>query len=217
MTVAHVILAGGHSSRLPNKLLLPTLDCDCVLSMVIAKSIIYSGGNNHLFLVLPSSPNGIDPVTSYIRAVHSDLNRIFQQEPLGVCNALEPLATFKFDEFIIFFGDNIYDTLEMPPELGHASVREVKAPNADELDGWDDLNYKWVSMDLQPTWKLAGFIHVSHKQLEIIAAAKDLIEGLNEAEVMPSYVGDNFEWYDIGTPEAYCHYLQTGKKPQGDS
>lgn len=197
MTRLGVVLAAGNSTRLPHKCLLPDREGRPVMMQAIDFS----------FLFAEECAAVVQPVSAERDWISSQeyAGVILTARPTGLCTALTVALEIEASEYLVTFGDNIYDGLSNNevPVVGTASVRNI---DNSELDGYDFG--KWQYRETYPIHKLAGWICCYRKQLETIARATSLIGGMNAADIKPHYCDPSLEWWDIGTYDSYAAYLR---------
>lgn len=223
-----IVLAAGESTRLPGKVLLPTRKGPVVQSAIeLCRRALCT---ETVVLVSGADYRDTGPLYSWIRGTQGTMGIVRQLEPRGVVNAIREttqcMDNFRgrsFMSYLVTFGDNVYDEHEVADALDCASVRQVDAPNADQLDGvqhsvkidahtmtaLEDSKPVWVERFKHPELKLAGWLHLSREKLERLVSSSDfLVPAMNAASVRP-HVVEGMKWWDVGTPEAYAHYWRT--------
>lgn len=206
MNTFGIVLAAGKSERLPNKVLLPSLSGRPVIDSAIEYCRTHADG----YCVVH---NG-GPIASYLgsTACHARNRLIFQEEPRGVISSIQAgvksLRLVMSDvKFLVTFGDNIY-SIDEEPRLGCASIRDGRklGPSSHQLDGWYN---GWVDREKGATWKFAGWLYLPIQQMQVVLSRDSLIQGMNAMNV--TAFPCTSEWHDVGTPEAYEHYMRGGQ------
>lgn len=176
-----IILAGGNATRLPNKLMLHTLD-GCPL---IHSSIQFAITNtSHVRMVVQSEQ---DP---HARYADGCVELVVIPEPKGVMNALQQ-AWYDGEDHLILFGDCCDYFGQLPKVMNEASVSEI---GHDQLDGWDGR--VWRHRSYNPKYKFCGWIVTNRKPKGL-----NILAWMNDVGIKPYVLSKPI--VDLGTQESY--------------
>lgn len=188
-----VILAGGQSTRLPNKLMLQTRSGQPLIasSLAIADSL---ASTSDQVVVVPSAPA---PVTYWLK---QQGRKVTHQPPdaKSLIDVLEALNLAGQDA-VILFGDNYYRLDKINIELNSARVAHS---SNNQLDGYCEHSSQWVTREHKPSVKFIGWLRSD--QWDRLKYCCSIIEFMNDAKIDPHFAGGVVS--DLGTPETYLNH-----------
>lgn len=212
-----VLLAGGHATRLPNKVLLPCM-ADGKVVPLFANGIKYLQAQRCRRIIVADQPDSLlAPLVD--RFVPNECVEFFIDDHAGLLACLRSIclkALRDGERMMVVCADNVYpDSVrrdehhEVPPDFGsHAAVREVQGPA--QLD--------WYNPNGHPIWNtraaFAGkFLALStpwvfeHSTLVRSSRYENILDWFNGEHVSPWRL-HSAAWADLGTPESFKHYWE---------
>lgn len=204
----YLILAGGHSTRVPGKIYLSQIGFGCeplFLSAVnIADQACDEDRDQIIVLVAPGQESTVTRMCSgYDVRVDTDNHSGIVQ---AVRSYLSPTR-----RLVVLCGDNVYGpetaaALQQEREGCWVSVQTLSLDRQRELDGYDRLSSAWVSRGMVKDVALTT-PWVFSPGTTIPAIATTVPYALNEVHAVPVTVDDP-EWRDLGTPEEVRRYYE---------
>lgn len=224
----HLVLAGGHSTRLPNKLFLTTLNGAPVFCSVL--DLLIGRSNTEIVIAC------IEKDERFIRGILQqrygnrqwwNVRFLCDEEPTGLMSVLQRAAreakNLKADTFSVFCGDNIYpadwlcrsefsilNTFSSPSSnpVVATVARTVSINDPSQLDGYCDKLQRWVPRHLHKDFVLlTPWMFGASAFDKILASQAPSVVGLlNDVGALPWYATDPTGWYDLGTMDSWEQY-----------
>ena len=189
----NLVLAGGRSTRLYNKVMMSMCDgrpliCSAIDQYLDAgvRPIIYTDPVRKM--VLGNVLKHLYPITK-IEDIRTD-------NYSGIPKLLYELNSL--DDLCVLCGDNIY-----PPgfykkvQLGEAACI---FSGDKSLDGYDLANKAWVSREAETKVRLVTPWKFRRNSIKGVSENTSLIAVLNSVKLSPQFVG-SCGWYDLGTED----------------
>lgn len=222
-----IVLAGGESSRMPNKLLLPTFHSKSETERLVVQSAIELCRTVCCMSIVVVTRGADDPTNVVLEKLYSGDKKIrvvHCSGGLGLAVA-EAAKGFPSDmQCLVTFGDNVYASPQ-EPEACHralsdgirlAAVREHVPSLAmhASLDWWDDTLKCWQPRQLHgdetyhshADYPFSGWVVTSASVLKRWPG-KDAVHFFRDESFKPFMAGSSL-WYDVGTLAGYETYLR---------
>lgn len=204
-----LVLAGGLSTRLANKVLLPIEQ----RKLCIESALQFCKDNSCHRTVVVVQPNTILPLV--LNRLGWDAKFVVQQEARGVIDAIITGTRNSIEtspcEYLIAFGDNVYAHDERVPfsNVAHAyaSVRRIKDTHG-RFTKYCPESKAWYEPHLYSPLSFCGWILLPKNMVVHFGPSMEMHKFLQHNDVLP-YISQSSSWYDIGTPEAYAEYVCT--------
>lgn len=208
-----IVLAGGLATRLPNKPLLPLRSGKPVITSSL--DLFVRSGVKKTIVVI--TPNSVIPYV--LGGTHYDgmiLEYATQTEATGVPHAMTHavVGREKDETYVMSCCDNVYglkekiETLSQPPCV---NVRCESPSKAIHLAKCNVVDWRWFNdpYDFNRPC-VAGWM--IFKQCHIMQAKPGMItvDFLNLIGAQPITISEDYEWWDVGTPETYFAYWRHG-------
>lgn len=212
--ISGVVLAGGRSSRMPNKALLPVSPGRVSIQTAISfcERAQHESLNTVAVVTAPDTPL-LNALTVIENSSQLGIRLLQQAEPTGVVDAIRIAARDAEDHgasmLLVTFCDNVYmDDVELLSTEPHVSTRWSNNP---QLDYWSGLSSLWCHRgefddDLECPVLLGHYLLPISLVSTVSPHVKSSIDFLNALSLPPLQYSTNV--WDIGTPQAYARYLK---------
>lgn len=187
-----IVLAAGEAARMPSKCLLPIKGSRfCVQSAI---ELCRTNCNSTVCVVKPGSL-----VETIVRAVYPSMKIIYQEQALGVWNALQQVRS---NDCLVTFGDCVYDGRESVTKLQMNAASVAPIPEYEhQLDGWNEKINLWVTRSTSMTHVFLGWMRLIGELPEIKMSTFEMLNWFNAVAIPLKY-----QCWDIGSPESYRGY-----------
>ena len=226
-----VVLAAGAAERMPNKALLPIDEVFDEAGQRRTRIMIESALDftrldgippDRTWIVVADGQDLIRKVLQ-IRRPDCRYNYVTQPAYLGPADALSRTAPIIESDALVTFCDNWYDPRERVPsrDYGEAALVSIRHSSRTDLDAWDHRKNVWLDRNhgrpRHSTFKkLAGWMLVRTQGAASGLPNISLPALLNKAGAQACDVLSAFDWWDLGTPQAYGLFLAKLKAAQKD-
>lgn len=204
------ILAAGNSTRLPNKLLLPTQHGK-VIDHAIRYALEHVKAQDIHLVLKPGSI--VEAVMAQETEEEGYGEVIHQYYARGVCEAMKLCHDYEpRSNWLFLLGDNLFTEhtdlfrIESNSSLvGVVNVAKIKSSVTD-LDGFDSDRGIWIRRGSFFTHAIAGGYVIRADDLKQVSWDGDLINYFDRISAEPFLLDSSGLWRDLGTPDAYIEY-----------